>query len=106
MKIKICGVPYTVRVEEDKFKVDHDGEGASLWGQISYEKHSINIRKGLPERELRTLLHEVLHGIIEDGEIRELMDSDRKHLEVPINQLANGLAEALESVGFKFPFEE
>ena len=98
--VKICGVPYAITREVDKFRVDHNDDGSSLWGQISYSRHSIRVLASLPEQELRTTLHEILHGIIENGGVRELMDSAGKHMEDPINQLANGLAEALESLGF------
>ena len=101
--VKICGVPYTMTREDDRLRVDHDGNGLKLWGQISYEKHSIKYLASSPEQEMRTVLHEILHGIIENGAIRELMDEHGGHLETPINQLANGLAEALESVGTLLP---
>lgn len=98
--VKICGVPYTAtRVVDGKYRIDHDGNGDNLWGQISYSRHSIRIMASSPEQELRTLLHEVLHGIVENGGVRELIDGDGRHMEAPINQLANGLAEALESLG-------
>lgn len=105
MKVKICGIPYSITKETDKFKIDYTGNGTSLWGQISYEKHSIKILESCPEREMRTLLHEILHGVIEEGSIRELQDNQGAHLENPIDQLANGLAEALESLGFVLPNE-
>lgn len=97
--VKICGVPYTITREADKFRVDHNDDGASLWGQISYSRHSIRLLASSPEQEVRTLLHEILHGIVENGGVRELMGGNGEHLENPINQLANGLAEALESLG-------
>lgn len=31
------------------------------------------------------------------------MSDSKSHLENPINQLSNGLAEALESIGFELP---
>lgn len=74
-----------------------------LWGQICYEKHSIKYLASSPEQEMRTVLHEILHGIIANGAIRELMEENGSHLETPINQLANGLAEALESMGILLP---
>lgn len=97
--VKICGVPYTLTREHDRLRVDHDGNGLRLWGQISYEMHSIKYLASSPEQEMRTILHEILHGIIENGSVRELMDEHGGHLEMPINQIANGLAEALESMG-------
>lgn len=103
MKVKICGVPHDLVRETDRLHVDHEGNGLSLWGQISYSKHSIKYLASSPEQEMRVVVHEILHGIIENGAVRELMDEHGKHLEAPINQLANGLSEALESLGFKLP---
>lgn len=101
--VKICGVPYSISREDDRLRVCHDGSGASLWGQISYQRQSIRFLASSPEQEMRTLLHEILHGIIEHGSIRELMTHGGEHLEHPINQIANGLAEALESIGIVLP---
>ena len=106
MKVNICGVPYDLARETDKLRVDHEGNGLRLWGQISYEKHSIKFLESSPEQEMRTVLHEILHGIIENGCVREMMNEHGGHLETPINQLANGLAEALESLGIALPNAE
>ena len=103
IEVKICGVPYLVSREKDKFRVDHDGNGTRLWGQINYSGHSIRFLQSSPEQELRSVVHEILHGIVENGMIRELMNASGEHLEAPINQLANGLAEVLESIGFTLP---
>ena len=102
-KVKICGVPYIIARVTNKWAVDHDGQPEGLWGQISYAKHSIRFLASSPEQELRTVLHELLHGIIEGNDIRELKAENGSHFEAPINQLAGGLAEALESLGFKLP---
>lgn len=102
-KVKICGVPYTIARGADKYGVDHDDNGDELWGQISYSRHSIRFLGSSPEQEMRTILHEILHGVIEGNDIRELKSPRGGHFEAPINQLANGLAEALESLGFKLP---
>lgn len=102
-KVKICGVPYTIARAANKWGVDHDDDGSELWGQISYDRHSIRFLASSPERELRTILHEILHGVIEGNDIRELKAENGGHFEAPINQLAGGLAEALESLGFKLP---
>ncbi len=103
MSVKICGVPYAMTRVTDPLRVDHDGNGLKLWGQISYSSLSIRFLKSSPEQETRTVIHEILHGIVENGGIRELMDEDGRHLETPINQLSNALAEALESMGFTLP---
>lgn len=94
-KIKIGGMPFEIEMVE----VCHNSSGQKLWGQISYTKGSIRILKSCPERELRTILHEILHGIINEYRVRELMDDKGEHLEYPIDQLVLGLAEVLESIG-------
>ena len=98
-KIKIGGMPFEIEVVESELEVCHDASGRKLWGQISYTKGSIRVLKSCPERELRTVLHEVLHGIVNEYRVRELMDDKSEHLEYPIDQLALGLAEVLESIG-------
>ena len=62
-------------------------------------KTSIRVLKGFPERELRSTIHEILHGIIHEYRVRELIDDKGEHIEAPIDQLALGLAEVLESIG-------
>jgi len=60
MKIRICGVPYTVTECEDKFTAD-----ATHYGQIEYGKAEILINKNMPtEVQEETLYHEVLHGML------------------------------------------
>lgn len=97
-RIMIGGMPFDIETIDGEFEVCHNRTGEKLWGQISYSKHSIRILKSNPERELRSTLHEILHGIINEYRVRELMDDKGEHLEHPIDQLALGLAEVLESL--------
>ena len=97
--IKIGGLPFTIETVATGLEVCHEGSGKSLWGQISYSKLSIRVLKAGPERELRTTIHEVLHGIINEYRVRELIDDKDAHREEAIDQLALGLAEVLESIG-------
>lgn len=98
-KIQIGGMPFEIEKVEKELDVCHDGSGRKLWGQISYSKHSIRVLKACPERELRSTIHEILHGIITEYGVRELIDDKGEHMELPIDQLALGLAEVLESIG-------
>ena len=98
-KIQIGGIPFEIEKVEKDIDVCHDGSGQKLWAQISYSKHSIRVLKACPERELRSTIHEILHGIINEYRIRELIDDKGEHMESPIDQLALGLAEVLESIG-------
>lgn len=98
-KIQIGGIPFEIEKVEKELDVCHDGSGHKLWGQISYSKCSIRVLKACPERELRYTIHEILHGIINEYRVRELIDDKGEHMESPIDQLALGLAEVLESIG-------
>ena len=98
-KIYIGGIPFEIETVETELGVCHDASGQSLWGQISYSKQSIRVLKSCPPRELRLTIHEVLHGIINEYKIRELMDEKGNHMETPIDQLTLGIAEVLESIG-------
>ena len=99
--VKIGGVPYTVTFVEDWRRVDHSEEETGfLRGQISYKKNSIRIDGDqTPEGQSRTLMHELIHGVVEHYKIRELMGDEGGHLENPIDQLAVGVCEVLESLG-------
>lgn len=98
-KIKIGGLPFEIETVDSELAVCHDASGKKLWGQISYDKLSIRVLKACPARELRVTLHEILHGIVNEYRVRELMDDKGEHIEEPIDQLALGLAEVLESIG-------
>lgn len=98
--VSILGVPYDVELVDRWRDVNRDdGDGSTLYGQIDYKGRSIRIMRDCDEQILRTLIHEVLHGIIASLKIRELMSDDDTHLEMPIEQLSIGLACALESLG-------
>jgi hypothetical protein len=100
-KIKIGYATYSIEKVDDKNKISHDDNNettSDLLGEISYSKQSIKILKTSPERELRSTLHEILHGIVMEYNVRELIDDNDDHDELVIHQLSLGLAEVLESV--------
>jgi hypothetical protein len=99
-KIKIGCSTYDITKVNDKNEISHDDSEVTsdLLGEISYSKQSIKILKTSPERELRSTLHEILHGIIMEYSIRELIDDNDEHDELVIHQLSLGLAEVLENV--------
>jgi hypothetical protein len=100
-KIKIGCTTYTITKVNDKNEISHDDNNettSDLLGEISYSKQSIKILKTSPERELRSTLHEILHGIVMEYNVRELIDDNDEHDELVIHQLSLGLAEVLESV--------
>ena len=102
-KITVCGIPYRIKFVDG---VKDSQDNSILWGQISYRDRIIKIDKNsTPEHKRQTFMHELIHGVIEGMSIRELIDDKGKHSEIPICQLAVGLANALSSCGLKIPVE-
>ena len=101
MQINICGIPYTVTFVNGWKEVTHDPDNCPRHaGEISWMNHSIRIDDSRCEESVdQTLLHELVHGIVENMGIRELMDAGGDHLETPVNQLATGLSQSLRSLG-------
>lgn len=98
--VSILGVPYAVTYVSDIKDVNSNPRGELVWGQIDYTDRCIRVLDdGCKERVLRTLLHEILHGIIHENNIEELKCDNGCHNEHVIDQLSVGLATALESVG-------
>jgi hypothetical protein len=100
-KIKIGYATYNIEKVNDKNEISHDDNNkatSDLLSEISYSKQSIRILKTSPERELRTILHNILHGIVMEYNVRELIDDNDEHDELVIHQLSLGLAEVLENV--------
>ena len=99
-KIKIAGVEYTITLVTDPIDVSHDkGSKRMLRGEISHLECDIRLLVTNRSHMARTIVHELLHGVIEGYQIRELMDDDGNHREIAINQLSVGLCEAIESIG-------
>jgi len=102
IKIKIRGKSYTIEMIDDQNEFNHrlNKEITNLmFGAIAPSKQSIIILNTLPpERKLRTTLHEILHGIITEYDIHELIDTNGVHMEFAIDQLALGMAEVLENI--------
>ena len=62
MKINICGVPYKLIYDD---VINERDEGITM-GQIYISKCEIHLKKGLTkEIEEETLIHEILHGILD-----------------------------------------
>lgn len=105
LKVKFGGVPFKIVHTPSWKDVPHDARAMrSVWGETSFAECSIRIDgSAMPEQQRRTLMHEILHGVAEAMQVRELMDAEGTHLEIPIDQLATGLCEALESLGLYLP---
>ena len=72
-RIKIMATEYSVEEVEqiDKYQ--------RLWGQIDYAEQTIKIDKNIPESLKReTLVHEILHGILEKLGYLELNEDEQK----------------------------
>lgn len=70
----------------------------SYWGQIDPWTRSIRIYKGedFPIEEVfHVLLHEVMHGIVSELYLHDLINADKSHKEEPIDLIALALADFL-----------
>jgi hypothetical protein len=82
--------------------VSHSQSGQQLYGEVSYAQGSIRIDESKSiEQVNQALWHEILHTIVEGLNIRELMDDNRNHHEIPIDQLALGINSVLMSLDIK-----
>ena len=90
-KVVILGKTYTIEYVDNPAEVDILKREA-LWGQIDYWTRTIRIYKN--KRELEdvwvTIIHEVLHGILTDLQIKAL-----KEQEDDIALLSLGLTDTL-----------
>jgi len=93
VKVKIAGIPYTIEI------FDNENKCCCNLVERSYLNQLIRVLKSSPERELRMTLYNILYIIVIEYNIRELMDDNEDPLQIPIKQLALGLAEVLESIG-------
>lgn len=70
--VNICGIPHTVKYEEDKFNVD------THFGQISYANCEILINKDMPKALINeALCHEIVHGMLFHMGYDELANDER-----------------------------
>lgn len=89
-KIIISGIEYeTVLTDKPIFHIN-----TRAYGQIDFENKKILIDKTLQEKQghLQTLLHEIIHGIVEDRELDFIKDSE----ETIVDQLAKGLYQVIK----------
>ncbi len=103
--VHIGGVPYSIHYVPSR-EVCHNRKKKRLFGQISYTGHSINVSNETPkEKQQLVLLHEILHGIIAEYNIKELQNKDGEHAESAIDQLSLGLFGVLNSLDLEVPYE-
>lgn len=104
LSISVGGIPYKVAYLPWK-NVDHNNKAEHLFGQVDYIQHSINIASDVPkEKQQISLIHEVLHAIISEYNIKELQNAEREHSEQAIDQLSLGLLSFLASIKAEVPY--
>ena len=104
MTVSVGGIPYKVAFLPWK-NVDHANKAEHLFGQVDYIQHSINIASDVPkEKQQISLIHEVLHAIISEYNIKELMNEQRDHSEHAIDQLSLGILSFLTSIKAEVPY--
>lgn len=100
---KVGGVPYAISWLPWQMVNPGTEDCHRCHGITLFNEHEIRIANGNPkEKQTRTLVHELLHCIVEEYKIRELV-TDGDHNEIAIDQLATGLCEALESICIELP---
>lgn len=87
--VNILSDIYTVKVEPDIFPNDN---GRMLSGEISYANKTIRIAKAENSTMIKTLMHEIIHGICTE---LSLYDNDI-HDETFVDRLAVGLIDTLQ----------
>lgn len=85
-------LPKSVKIGPIVYGVKEDTRVAneSMWGQIVYAESSIELNPGMSEQHRTiTLWHEILHGMLVQGGIRE-------HDERILDVLAHGIVSVLK----------
>ncbi len=89
-KVTILGIPYQIE-EVENIKGCDD----SVLGMMLYQEQKIHIRADLPkELKEQTLIHEIIHGILENLGEHELNEDERlvQSLAATVYQLIKGNA--------------
>lgn len=105
---KIGGIDWRIIFTPTWHTVSNDPSNTERHDGVT-EFHECEIRVTsdiAPDRQRRTLMHELVHAVTEAYKIRELIDENGGHKELAVDQLAVGLCEALESLGIYLPTAE
>lgn len=96
-KLNILGTTYKVLYVDKPSDADA-GKRLSLWGQIDHWENIIRIYSG-SERTLestwKVLLHEIVHGIVQEYCINEILQLHEEDQERVVDTLATGLFDTL-----------
>lgn len=84
MKVNICGIPYTIKYEDDHFDCDakHFGQVDLLIGEIVINKNASE------EIKKETLCHEILHAMLV-----HIGRNDLSNDEVLVQSLGNAISQ-------------
>lgn len=97
-KLNICGSIYKIVYTNDMSEVDIMGR-EMLWGQIDFQTNTIRIFVGDRPIEAvwKTLLHEIMHGILIEYNVQGMMGIHSiDQLEMVNDTLSSGLFDTLE----------
>jgi len=105
IKINVGGIPYVLTFMPWK-DVDHSKKASGLFGEVDYLTHSIHVASDVPkEKQQLTVIHETLHAIISEYNIREMKSPEGEHYEHTIDLLSLGLCSVLKSLNLEIPHE-
>lgn len=104
LSVTVGGIPWTVTFTPGWRDVTAGLDETGRHDGITiFAERVIRVAGDLPEQaQRRTLMHEILHAVIESYKVRELIESDG-HAEMAVDQLATGICEAMESIGIYLP---
>ena len=97
--VNILGKVYAIQYMSKPSDVDIY-KRLSLWGQIDFWSRTIRVYEGerTPPDLLETIIHEVIHGIASELELKPLKDGDKA--EETVSLLALALADVLHRNGW------
>ncbi len=88
MTVNICGIPYSVKYEDDSFNAD-----ANHFGQVNYLTAEITINKNASDEvKYETLCHEIIHAMLV-----HIGRNDLTNDEVFVQSLANAISQTFSA---------
>ena len=97
-KIRILGVDYDVLVEDVVLL-----EGQACYGCIEHNDAVIRLQRGnAPQKQTETVIHEILHGIINGFDPVEQLGMSNEVEERVVRTLGRGLYQVIKDNGTEF----